>query len=129
MNCSLVELYDPALFQEFTPLDIRITCMVQYQRSILLDLGNGMLLQLDPATYKIRFMSRRHHTPVRVVVPYQGRGEVEESLVASFGEDVVDLRGNVIPHAIACTWSIGGETESLSRYLDARKSMVHPHHH
>ena len=117
-------LHDPDsdLFQDFTPLDMRITCMVRHQRSVLLGLGNGMLLQLDTTTHKVRFMSRRHHTPVRVVVPYPVRGD--ETLVASFGEDVVDIKGNLIPHSIACTWSIGDEIESLSRYLDARRSMV-----
>ena len=127
------QLHDPKLFQEeqgeekkFTPLDIRITCMVQCQRNLLLGLGNGMLIQFDTSTFKIKFISRRHHSPVRVIVPYQSAGE--EVLVASFGEDVVDVKGNPIPHSIACTWSIGDETESLSRYLDARRSMVHSHH-
>ena len=117
-------LYDSDLFQKFSPLDIRITCMVQCERSVLLGLGNGMLLQLDSNTFKIRFLARRHHSPVRVVVPYPVRDE--EMLIASFGEDVVDIRGNIIPHSIACTWGVGDETESLSRYLDARRSMVQP---
>ncbi|KAL5249162.1 hypothetical protein ACHWQZ_G018118 [Mnemiopsis leidyi] len=120
------QLHDTELFKEFTPLDIRITCMVQCQRNLLLGLGNGMLVQLNTSTFKIKFISRRHHSPVRVIVPYHAAGE--EVLVASFGEDVVDIRGETIPHSIACTWSIGDETESLSRYLDARRSMVHPHH-
>lgn len=98
--------------------DMRITCMVKGENCIFLGLGNGMLLQVDTATYKLKFLCKRHKGALRVIVPHGSHD------VATFGDEVLDLRGNVIPSVTACSWNIGEQVETLNRYLHARKAMV-----
>ena len=76
-----------------------------------------MLVQLETSSYKVKFVSRRHRTPLRVIVP------MGEATVATFGETVVDAAGKVIKGPACATWILEDYAESLSRYLETRKHM------
>ena len=117
-------LFDPDMFDNISPFDMRITCLARCSSGMHLGLGNGMLLTLDTNSYKIKLVARRHLRALRVIAPLTARGGA--SALATFGEGVLDIRGETIPHAQCCSWStaIGDDTEALSRYLEARKALV-----
>ena len=114
-------MLDQEMLEHIAPFDIRITCLARSGSSMVLGLGNGMLVELDCTNYKVRSVARRHLKALRVVVPLESKGG---RVLATFGEDVVDLRGNVVPNAQCCTWSVADEADSLRRYLEARRSMT-----
>ena len=111
-------IFHPNVTHTTSTFGLRITCMVQGDNCVFLGLGNGMLLQVDRATYKLKLACKRQGGALRVVVPHATQ------CVATFGESVLDFRGNVIPNATVCSWHIGEHVESLNRYLHARKAML-----